>query len=61
MAAASPPLNALARDGGLDSTFWAEPETLSRRMRNGEVPMQGGPRFVDDDCATLIGGQLGLF
>jgi len=43
------------------STLHAEPETLSRRMRNGEVPMQGGPTFVDDGFATLIGGQLGLF
>ncbi|MFW0759296.1 AAA family ATPase [Pseudomonas sp. H11T01] len=37
-------INALAREGGLDSTFWAGPENLSRRMRNGEVPIQGGPR-----------------
>jgi predicted ATPase len=33
-------VNALAREGGLDSTFWAGPETLSRRMRNGEVPIE---------------------
>lgn len=37
-------VNALARDGGLESTIWAGPETISRRMRNGEVPIQGGPR-----------------
>jgi len=37
-------VNALAREGGLNSTFWAGPETLSRRMRKGEVPIQGGPR-----------------
>ena len=37
-------VNALAREGGLDSTFWAGPETLSKRMRNGDAPIQGGPR-----------------
>ena len=26
-------VNALAREGGLDSTFWAGPEKLSRRMK----------------------------
>src|SRR5687767_10258954 len=34
-------VNALAREGGLGSTFWAGPEEISRRMRNGEVPVQG--------------------
>jgi predicted ATPase len=33
-------VNALAREGGLDSTFWAGPENISRRMRNGEVPVR---------------------
>ena len=37
-------VNALAKEGGLKSTFWAGPEKLSRRMRNGEVPIQGGPK-----------------
>jgi len=37
-------IGALAREGGLKSTFWAGPETISRRMRNGEVEVQGGPR-----------------
>lgn len=37
-------VNALAREGGLESSFWAGPEKISRRMRNGEVPVQGGPR-----------------
>ncbi|RMM49458.1 AAA family ATPase [Pseudomonas corrugata] len=32
-------VNALAREGGLDSTFWAGPEQISRRMRSGEVPI----------------------
>ncbi|WP_397457713.1 AAA family ATPase [Pseudomonas asplenii] len=37
-------VNALAREGGLDSTFWAGPETISRRMHNGEVDVQGTVR-----------------
>lgn len=37
-------INALAREGGLKSTFWAGPESISRRMRSGEVAIQGGPR-----------------
>ncbi|HEX6279594.1 MAG TPA: AAA family ATPase [Pyrinomonadaceae bacterium] len=34
-------ISALAREGGLHSTFWAGPEDLSRRMRSGDVPVQG--------------------
>lgn len=34
----------LAREGGLASTLWAGPETISRGMRSREVPVQGGPR-----------------
>jgi predicted ATPase len=37
-------ISALAREGGLKSTFWAGPESISRRMRTGEVDIQGGPR-----------------
>lgn len=37
-------VNALAGEGGIESTFWAGPEMVSRRMRRGEVPIQGGPR-----------------
>jgi predicted ATPase len=37
-------ISALAREGGLKSTFWAGPESISRRMRKGEVEIQGGPR-----------------
>ncbi|MCD9096064.1 AAA family ATPase [Luteimonas fraxinea] len=37
-------VSALAREGGLQSTLWAGPETLSARMRRGEVPIEGGPR-----------------
>lgn len=34
----------LAAEGGLSSTLWAGPETISRRMKSGEVPVQGTPR-----------------
>lgn len=60
-------VNALARDGGLESSFWAGPEKISRRMHSGEVPVQGGPRqeslrlrlgFAGDDFSYAI--SLGL-
>lgn len=34
----------LARDGGLSSVLWAGPETISRDMRAGRVPVQGTVR-----------------
>jgi predicted ATPase len=34
-------VNSLAREGGLQSTFWAGPETISASMRSGEQPIQG--------------------
>ena len=37
-------VNALAREGGLESAFWAGPEKLSSRMLSGDVEVQGGPR-----------------
>ncbi|MDD1622760.1 MAG: AAA family ATPase [Methylococcaceae bacterium] len=37
-------VNALAKEGGLESTLWAGPEHLSSRMKNGDVPVQGGPK-----------------
>ena len=37
-------VNALAKEGGLDSTFWAGPEKISRNMRSGGEPIQGGPK-----------------
>lgn len=60
-------VSALAREGGLDSTFWAGPEKLSRAMRKGDVPVQGGPRqkrtrlrlgFAAEDFSYAI--SLGL-
>lgn len=35
---------ALAREGGLGSALWAGPEEIDRRMRTGEVPVQGTAR-----------------
>lgn len=60
-------INSLAKEGGLDSTFWAGPEKVSARMKSGEVPVQGGPRqktarlrlgFSGDDFGYSI--SLGL-
>lgn len=57
----------IAREGGLGSTLWAGPETISRAMRKGEQPVQGGPRrgpvnlrlgFASDELSYCI--DLGL-
>jgi predicted ATPase len=57
----------LAREGGLESTLWAGPETISRAMLTGEHPVQGTPRkkpvslrlgFAGDDFGYAI--DLGL-
>lgn len=57
----------LAREGGLESTLWAGPETISRAMLSGEHPVQGTPRkkpvslrlgFAGDDFGYAI--DLGL-
>jgi predicted ATPase len=37
-------VNSLAREGGLSSTLWAGPEELTKRMRSGEVPVEGSRR-----------------
>ena len=37
-------VSSLAREGGFSSTLWAGPETISRGMKKGTVPIQGGPR-----------------
>jgi predicted ATPase len=34
----------LAHEGGLTSTLWAGPETISRSVRKGEHPVEGTPR-----------------
>lgn len=37
-------IGALAKEGGLDSTFWAGPETITREMKSGEKPIEGTRR-----------------
>ena len=34
-------INALAKEGGLDSTFWAGPEVFTKGMKDGSEPVQG--------------------
>lgn len=36
----------LAREGGLQSTLWAGPETIARSVKRGEHPVEGTPRQV---------------
>ena len=57
----------LAREGGLPATLWAGPETISRDMKAGRVPIQGTVRkgsvslklgFASDDFGYSI--DLGL-
>jgi predicted ATPase len=57
----------LAREGGLQSTLWAGPETLSRSVLRGEHPVQGTSRkrpvslrlgFAGDEFGYAI--ELGL-
>ena len=60
-------ISALAQEGGLHSTLWAGPEIVSRRMKSGDVPVQGSRRngpvslkvgFADQDYGYAI--DLGL-
>ena len=51
-------VNALAREGGLDSTFWAGPETISRRMRNGEVAIE--PTVRQGVCDWGLRGRISV-
>lgn len=44
MVARGSAIPALASEGGLESVLWAGPETLSRPVRQGAMPVQGGPR-----------------
>lgn len=50
-------VNALASEGGLQSTFWAGPETVSAAMRRGEVPIEGGPRQAPHRMRLGFGGD----
>ena len=60
-------VSSLAREGGLQSTLWAGPESISREVRRGEYPVQGTRRknpvslqlgFAGDGFGYLI--DLGL-
>jgi len=60
-------VSSIAREGGLLSTLWAGPETISPSMRRGEHPVQGTRRtktvnlrlgFAGDEYGYLI--DLGL-
>jgi len=60
-------VHSLAREGGLKSTLWAGPESLSRAVRRGDYPVQGTRRerpvnlrlgFARSDFGYLI--DLGL-
>jgi predicted ATPase len=57
----------LAREGGLQSTLWAGPESISRAVRRGDYPVQGTRRehpvnlrlgFASDEFGYLI--DMGL-
>ena len=60
-------IRSIAREGGFKSVLWAGPETLSRGMRDGSVPIQGTRRkgpislklgFASDEYSYAI--ELGL-
>ena len=60
-------IQSLAREGGLQSTLWAGPESLSRAVIRGDFPVQGSGRkhpvslrlgFASDDFSYAI--DLGL-
>lgn len=69
-------VTSLAREGGLQSTLWAGPESISRAVRRGDYPVQGTRRkhpvnlrlgFASDEFGYLIdlglpssGGKFGL-
>jgi predicted ATPase len=60
-------VSSIAREGGLQSTLWAGPESISRAMRRGDHPIQGTTRthpvnlrlaFAGDEYGYLI--DMGL-
>jgi predicted ATPase len=60
-------VSSIAREGGLQSTLWAGPESISRSMRRGDHPIQGTRRthpvslrlgFASDEYGYLI--DMGL-
>ncbi len=60
-------VSSIAREGGLQSTLWAGPESISRSVRRGDYPVQGTRRthpvnlrlgFAGDEYGYLI--DMGL-
>src|SRR5512142_160724 len=60
-------ITSIAREGGLQSTLWAGPESFSRGMKSGDEPVQGTRRkhpvalrlgFASDEFSYLI--DMGL-
>lgn len=60
-------ISSVAREGGLEHTFWAGPERFSRSMRDGSIPIEGSakkhnPRlrlgFAGDDFGYAV--SLGM-
>lgn len=56
-------ISSIAQEGGLDYTFWAGPETFTRGMRDGSVPVQGSAKkqnarlrlgFVGEDFGYAV-------
>lgn len=37
-------ISSIAKEGGLDYTFWAGPETFTKAMKNGSAPVQGNAK-----------------
>jgi predicted ATPase len=48
---------ALAREGGLQSTLWAGPETIGRAVREGSYPVQGVVRTKSVSLRLGFGGD----
>ncbi len=46
-------IQALALEGGLESVLWAGPESFSKAVKEGALPVQGGPRR--DPVALKLG------
>ncbi len=50
-------VQSLAAEGGLQSTLWAGPEIVSKAMKLGEVPIQGGARKKPVSLKLGFGGE----
>jgi predicted ATPase len=50
-------VSSLAREGGLQSTLWAGPESISRAMRSGDAPVQGTRRSGPVSLALGFAGE----